>query len=219
MDIPTLIADCVNPAPSAIVSALIEVESSGVLYALKILSPEGTELSDQPEVVSVPEAITTAKIWTANGYIAKIGLMQVSSIKFEGLGISIEKAFSPCPNILAGSMVYNAAADHVATLGKYFQTPERKLLAAISEYKTGSPWKGIKSGYSAKVRRLIPSGSIKVTPSPLPMKMIKKTKPAPSPRRPVKKRRGPEVSNPPSIKTGGFSRNIVVDWDFPVAVW
>lgn len=210
MDIPTTIAECINPAPSAIVQAIIEVESAGVLYALTIASRKGVELLDQPEVESVAEAIRTAKTWVAGGYIAKIGLMQVSSVDFENMGISIDNAFSPCKNILAGSLIYNAAADHVSALGEYFKTPDRKLLASISKYKTGSPWAGIKSGYAARVKFLI-SKNHKESNSSITKGKNNHTKSAPS----VKK----AVVNPRADKPASRPRNLVVNWSSPVKVW
>lgn len=158
MDIPVVIAECVSVAPTEIVSALIHVESAGAPHALTVIGKSGVALKPQPNVKSLEEARSVAAMKVAAGYTVKVGLMQVSSTDLARFGIPLGQGFLPCPNILAGSRVYSEAADRVAKLGKYFKTPLRKTKAALSAYKTGSPWAGISSGYAAQVVRVMAGG-------------------------------------------------------------
>lgn len=158
MDISVVVAECVNVAPTEIVSALIHVESAGAPHALTVIGKAGVVLKQQPKVKNLEEARRVAALKVAAGYTVKVGLMQVSSTDLARFGIPLSQGFSPCPNILAGSRVYSEIADRVASLGQYFPTYLKKTQAAISAYKTGSYWTGILNGYSDKVMRVMAAG-------------------------------------------------------------
>jgi type IV secretion system protein VirB1 len=159
MDIPVVVAECVNVAPAEIVSALIHVESAGAPHALTVIGKAGTALKRQPKVKSIDEARRVAALKVAAGYTVKVGLMQVSSTDLARFGIPLSQGFSPCSNILAGSRVYSEITDRVAKLGQYFPTYLKKTQAAISAYKTGSYWTGISNGYSYNVMRVMAAES------------------------------------------------------------
>lgn len=75
------------------------------------------------------KAVSEAEKLINQGHSVDVGLMQVNSGNFGWLNITVQEALDPCRSIEAGA----------------------KVLTAFSRYNTGSPTKGISSGYAIAV--------------------------------------------------------------------
>ena len=78
-------------------------------------------------------AASTARQLIAAGHSVDLGMMQINSKNLGLLGLSLSDAFTACRSVEATA----------------------KLPALFSRYNTGSPQRGIASGYAAKVLALM----------------------------------------------------------------
>ena len=81
-------------------ATLVAAESSGNPYAIGVV---GAQLVSQPG--SKEEALSTAKSLLEQGANISVGLGQVNIKNFPGLGLTLDQAFEPCPNLTASSKV------------------------------------------------------------------------------------------------------------------
>ena len=135
---------CAPEVGPTTIAAIIRTESQGNPLAIGLNGEN--RLARQPR--DLAEAVRWARWFVARGYSVDIGLMQINAKNLARLGISIERAFDPCVNIRAGSLVlrefYQKARNaHGGT--------EMALHAALSAYNTGSLTKGFSNGYVKKV--------------------------------------------------------------------
>lgn len=130
-----------NVAPATMV-AIIQVESQGDPYRIGINS--GAILRRQP--TSSADAIATARSLLRRGANFDAGLMQINSANFARLGLTPETLFDPCTNLSAGARVLGDNYGRARDAGH-----SDPLQAAISEYNTGSPSRGLQNGYVGRV--------------------------------------------------------------------
>ena len=130
-----------NVAPQTVV-AIVQTESRGDPLTLNVNGAR------QPaQQLNVADAAATARRYVAAGYSVDLGLGQINSRNMRKLGLTWETVFDPCTNIAALGQIlsenYRAVAD-----GRH---PQTALRLALSMYNTGSPSRGFRNGYVAKV--------------------------------------------------------------------
>ena len=107
-------------------ATLVASESSGNPYAIGVV---GAQLVSQP--TSKEEALSAAKSLLEQGANISVGLGQVNVRNFSGLGLTLEKAFEPCPNLTASSKVLG---DCYARASDQMGQGQEALKAAFSCY-------------------------------------------------------------------------------------
>jgi len=112
-------------APSTM-ATLVEAESSGNPYAIGVV---GAQLVSQPE--SKEQALSVAKSLLEQGANISVGLGQVNIKNFTGLGLTLDQAFEPCPNLTASSQVLG---DCYARASEQMGAGQEALKAAFSCY-------------------------------------------------------------------------------------
>lgn len=137
-----LAAQCApNVAPQT-VAAIVQTESAGNPIALNVNG------SRQPaRQRNIADATATARRYIAAGYSVDLGLGQINSRNMRWLDLTWETVFDPCANIAALGRVLSANYRAVAE-GRH---PQNALRLALSMYNTGSPSRGFRNGYVAKV--------------------------------------------------------------------
>lgn len=130
-----------NVAPATMI-AVIRVESEGDPFKIGVNS--GATLQRQP--TNAADAIATARGLLRRGANFDAGLMQINSANFARLGLTAETAFDPCTNLRAGAVVLADNYGRARDAGH-----SDPLRAAISEYNTGSRFKGVSNGYVGRV--------------------------------------------------------------------
>lgn len=130
-----------NVAPQT-VSAIIQTESRGQPLALNV---NGAKQPARPK--NTADAIATAQRYVAAGYSVDLGLGQINSRNMRRLGLTWDTVFDPCTNIAALGRVLLENFRSVAD-GRH---PQTALRLALSMYNTGSPSRGFRNGYVAKV--------------------------------------------------------------------
>lgn len=141
-----LISFCTTDVAPNTIAQIIRVESQGNPLALNV-----NGLDQQFTAQNIKQAAEITRIYIEKGYTVDIGLMQINSSNFSGLGYSdndIERLFEPCNNINAGGVILK---DFYIRSKKRYDNSQVALHAAISAYNTGSFSRGIKNGYVAKV--------------------------------------------------------------------
>jgi len=79
-----------------------------------------------------------------------LGLGQINSGNLPALGITIADAFDPCKNLAASAKLL--AAGYMAAAQTRAE-PQSALRAALSQYNTGDPVRGIGNGYVGRVEQ------------------------------------------------------------------
>lgn len=140
-----LIPMCAPDVAPNTIAQIIRVESRGDPLAINV-----NGLGKKVRAESQAEAARLTRYYINAGYSVDVGLMQVNSSNFAGLGYShdrIEALFEPCANIAAGSQILkNFYLRHKGNKGE-----ATALRAAISAYNTGSPTRGVANGYVGQV--------------------------------------------------------------------
>lgn len=77
-----------------------------------------------------------------------MGLMQINSNNLTRFGMTLADAFDPCRNLAAAAQVLVAAYAPVPSTADV----QPALRQALSRYNTGSPTRGFRNGYVAKVQ-------------------------------------------------------------------
>lgn len=132
-----------NVAPET-VAAIVRTESRGNPLALNVNGAR------QPsKQITVADAVATARRYVAAGYSVDLGLGQINSRNMRRLGLTWETVFDPCANIAALGQVLSQNYRAMAG-GRH---PQTALRLALSMYNTGSPSRGFRNGYVAKVVR------------------------------------------------------------------
>lgn len=130
-----------NVAPQTVL-AIVHTESRGYVFALNVNG------GSQPRAqTSAASAVATAKRYIAAGYSVDLGLGQINSRNMRWLGLTWDTVFDPCNNIAALGAVLTANY----TSAKSGRDPQTALRVALSMYNTGSPTRGFRNGYVAKV--------------------------------------------------------------------
>lgn len=130
-----------NVAPQT-VAAIVRTESRGLPFALNV---NGARQPARQR--SAADAAATAQRYVAAGYSVDLGLGQINSRNMRRLGLTWANVFDPCTNIAALGRVLSENYRGVAE-GRH---PQTALRLALSMYNTGSPSRGFRNGYVAKV--------------------------------------------------------------------
>lgn len=135
----TLAQQCAPNVEPSTMAALVASESSGNPYAIGVV---GMDLIDQPKTKD--EALMTAKALLERGANISVGLGQINKNNFKGLGLTLEEAFEPCPNLRAGGQVLG---DCYARAVKEMGEGQAALQAAFSCYYSNNFTRGfVKEG-------------------------------------------------------------------------
>jgi type IV secretion system protein VirB1 len=125
--------------------ALVSVESAFNPWAIGVV---GGSLVRQPRHRA--EALATAKALQAAGWNFSVGLGQINVGNFERLGLTVESAFEPCPNLAAMQTVLAECFDRAS--GAVSKAVDQVALRqALSCYYSGNFSTGFRHGYVRKV--------------------------------------------------------------------
>lgn len=138
----TLAAQCAPNVSQQTVVAIIKTESDGNPFAINV---NGARQPSAP--TSAATASATARRFIAAGYSVDLGLGQINSRNMRWLGLTWDTVFDPCTNIAALGVVLTANY----TAAKPGRDPQTALRVALSMYNTGSPTRGFRNGYVARV--------------------------------------------------------------------
>jgi type IV secretion system protein VirB1 len=151
------------------VAAIVKTESGGNPFAVYV------NKARQPQrATNAAEAVATAQRYVVAGYSVDMGLGQINSRNMDRLGLRWDTVFKPCANIAALGKIISRNY-HSAAAGRQ---PQEALRIALSAYNTGSPSKGFRNGYVAKVvgNAGVGDGLAPIYLQPLPI-MIASTSP------------------------------------------
>lgn len=107
------------------------------------------------------EAIALARSLIGDGHTVDLGLMQIDASNLAPLHLSLSEAFDPCASLSAGARVLATNYTPARGAGAEIDSSEQAALQrALSRYNTGSPTKGFRNGYVARVlaaaKRVVP---------------------------------------------------------------
>ncbi len=139
--------------------ALVEVESALNPWAIGVV---GGALERQPR--RRDEALATARALQANGWDFSVGLGQINARNFRRLGLTLETAFEPCPNLAAMQLVLTECHERAAASAG---SEQRALLRALSCYYSGDFSTGFLHGYVQRVISASASSRRPVSPPPV----------------------------------------------------
>ncbi len=137
-----LLSSCAPTVAPATMGAIIHVESESDPFRIGVNS--GGSLVRQPG--NAVDAIATARSLMRRGANFDAGLMQINSANFTRLSVTVETVFDPCTNLRAGARLLTENYLRARVSGH-----ADPLRAALSEYNTGSPSRGLMNGYVHKV--------------------------------------------------------------------
>ena len=125
---------------------IVRHESGGNPYAIGVNGPYVV----RPQPGTKTQAVTTAATLLRMPGVKSVdlGLAMISSENLTRLGMTVEDAFEPCTNLSAMQRVLLPSYQKwAAVLGQ----GDRALQAALSEYNTGHPTRGLGNGYVYKI--------------------------------------------------------------------
>lgn len=126
--------DCMRFVSAPIERALVKQESSFNPFAIGVV---GGVLDRQPR--NKQEAIATALSLAAKGFNYSVGCRQVNQANLAKYGLTLETAFEPEMNALAGKAIFSECSNRaVAMLGDGFTATK----AALSCYYSGNFTRG-----------------------------------------------------------------------------
>ncbi|WP_430541692.1 lytic transglycosylase domain-containing protein [Xanthomonas euvesicatoria] len=167
MDFTELAARCAPQVHPQTLAAVVGHESGFNPLAIGVNGVPTTRVRAQ----TAEEAIRLSEQLIAQGRNIDMGLGQINSANLKWLGLSVRQVFDPCTNLTAAARVL--VGNYRSQAGKQADT-QRALDAALSQYNTGDPKRGLANGYVGKVRRRagLPAGSVMVEiaqqPAPAP---------------------------------------------------
>lgn len=139
-----LAQQCAPAVAPQTLAAIIRTESGFNPLAIGINS--GASLPKQPTTHA--QAVATAKTLIAAGHNIDLGLGQINVKNLSWLGLSVEDALRPCPNIAGAARILER--NYAAARPKH-GTEQAALLASLSAYNTGNEQRGFANGYVGKV--------------------------------------------------------------------
>ena len=131
---------CSPTVDPATASALVEVESGFNPHAIGVV---GGVLYRQPR--SRAEAVATARLLDAGGWVYSVGLAQINSRNFRRLGLNSSSAFDPCANLRAMQTLLSECLERSPGPAQI------ALRRVLSCYYSGDLERGIRDGYVARV--------------------------------------------------------------------
>jgi type IV secretion system protein VirB1 len=143
IDFTPLMEQCAPHVAPATLHAIVKVESAQQPLAIHV---NGWRLARQPR--DLGEAQAWLRWLMARGHSVDVGLMQVNTAHFARLGPTPGNAFDPCRNLAAGAAVLH---ENYRSARAAQPDPQAALRQALSAYNTGSPERGFRNGYVARV--------------------------------------------------------------------
>lgn len=131
-----LLQSCAPNIGPRTMTAIINVESGGNPLAVR---DNTGDRSYYPKTTE--EAVRLANYLLSRRHNLDLGISQVNSANFSGLGMSVREAFDPCVNIRNGASIL--AGDYRHAVSK-FGPGQYALRRAIGAYNTGSLYAGDK---------------------------------------------------------------------------
>ena len=125
--------------------ALVGVESGGNPYAIGVV---GGRLTRQPR--RIDEALEAARRLRTAGWNFSLGIAQINVHNLPRLGLSMEAAFDPCPNLQAMQTVIVDCFDRAS---RHHVRPQQATRQALSCYYSGNFVTGFRHGYVGRVVR------------------------------------------------------------------
>lgn len=130
IDFQALIQECAIETHPTVMQALVKTESGFNPFAIGVVDGY---LKRQPK--NKAEAIATAKNLQALKYNFSLGVAQVNRYNLNSYGLDYESAFDACPNLQAGSKIFNNCYTRALTK---FSDENHALKAAMSCYYSGN---------------------------------------------------------------------------------
>lgn len=147
MDFVAVAQQCAPSVAVETMAAVVTHESRRNPFAIGVNG--GTRISRQP--TNKTEAVETAKALLKLSISIDLGLAQINSANLSKLGLSVEDAFEPCPNLRAAEKVLRWCYDPAA---QRFGGGQVALQAALSCYNTGGYARGLANGYVQSIYRV-----------------------------------------------------------------
>jgi type IV secretion system protein VirB1 len=154
--LPQLLAKCAPTVAASTMSSIVQVESSGNVFAVADAGPVNLPWSVRKNMVrsffpgSRQEAVDLVQSLLKKGHTVSLGLSQINDRNLKRLGLSVEQVFDPCTNLSAGGQILT---DFYRKASQQFGAGERALQAAISAYNSGDWERGVSNGYVNEVYR------------------------------------------------------------------
>ncbi|MBI2772566.1 MAG: lytic transglycosylase domain-containing protein [Burkholderiales bacterium] len=148
MDFTPVMEQCAPQVAAVTLRAIIAVESGHNPLALNVNG--AWKLGRQPRDLS--EARAWLHWLMARGHSVDVGLTQVNTMHFTRFGLTPDNAFDPCRNLAAGASVLHEAYQAMRARQP---DPQVALRQAVSAYNTGSPERGFRNGYVARVETAV----------------------------------------------------------------
>jgi len=125
---------------------LVRLESGGNPYAIGVNGPYVV----RPQPTTREQALATANQLLRMPDVKSIdmGLAMINSGNLARLGLTMEQAFDACANLGAMQRVLLPAYEKWAAV---MGTGDAALQAALSEYNTGHPTRGLGNGYVHRI--------------------------------------------------------------------
>lgn len=152
LDFTLLAQQCAPAVHPTTMAAVIRVESTFNPLAIGIV---GGHLERQP--LNETEAVVTAKALASAGYNFSLGIGQVNRYNLARYGLDYHRAFDPCANLNAASLILRDCFARAKANGL---REERALQAAFSCYYSGNLTDGFRSGPQGRpsyVRKILDS--------------------------------------------------------------
>lgn len=142
-----LIGSCAPTIAPSTMASVVRTESGFDPNTLHVNGPGGGDIHPGSQADAIAQATELIVVQRRS---VDLGLGQVNSGNLASLGLTIGNALDPCKNLQASAKIL--AAGYVAA--SQSQTdPQRALRAALSQYNTGDPARGIANGYVGRVER------------------------------------------------------------------
>lgn len=124
--------------------AVAQVESGFDPLAIGVNGPRPLRV----KAGTAAQAAVAARDLVAAGRDIDLGLGQINVRNLAALGLDLESAFDPCRNLAASARVLRTGYERAAPAPGAEQAA---LRTALSLYNTGSPDRGVRNGYVARV--------------------------------------------------------------------
>ncbi|MCD5327959.1 lytic transglycosylase domain-containing protein [Chromobacterium piscinae] len=150
----SLIKQCAPSVGWSTMSAIVNVESNGHMYAMADAGPKHLPWSVRKSMVrsfffsSKEETASFARGLIAQGHTVSLGLTQINDRNLPRLGLSIEQVLDPCTNVSTGAKILTEFYDKAV---RQYGRSEKALQAAISAYNSGNFVRGFENGYVNRV--------------------------------------------------------------------
>ncbi|WP_193061065.1 lytic transglycosylase domain-containing protein [Halomonas sp. 3A7M] len=147
-EIEQLAAQCAPSVDHKTLAYIVAHESSNRQYAINV-NYGSPQLERQP--TNPAEALEAIGSLEQAGHNFDIGVAQINSSNFEGLGVSAEELLDPCKNIGQGAVVLEDCYHRALRRNP---DEQQALRMALSCYNTGSFERGFNNGYVSRIERV-----------------------------------------------------------------